>query len=521
MSVDRRALARPCIDACYHADVKPSSVIASALGVGVAVFATPAAQAFTHSAATAVAIAVAAGVLAGLAFARALRWTDNGPLPPAGLCALSAVAAIAALVVFARLAIFIVDPSQVELSVTPDSKFSVHHNCATAYFVAAKASSTSPDPYADSLYTARDDDPTKIRKPLTMGPFNVDVFEYPPPFLLLPRALRFLTPEFQPFRMLWFGLGGAFILIAMVVTARLLGPVGGMRALLLTPLAWLFLPMIDVAQKENIQATVIAMSVLGMVLLDRRRFAAGGALLGFATVAKLYPGLLVVYLAVRRDWRALAWTAAFGALYVVAAAIDLGPAVYRSFAHHMPGLLGGEAFPAFRNPAAIAINLSIPGLVFKAKLFGLTGVATFTNMKLVGWIYTLVAIATTVVLARRATPDDEKPIVWLAVLILATLRSPFLPIAYAAVPAGWLLTLIAARYTPSPRVLAATLVAWGALGITLPTDTPLGPQVAALISFVPQLGLILIAALVVRGRFSRAGQEARRGSALEAPQRSS
>jgi alpha-1,2-mannosyltransferase len=489
--------------------VKVSRVIAVALGVGVAVFAAPAARAFTHSGATAVAIAIAAGALAGLGYARALRWTDHAPLPPVGLRALSAVAAITALVAFARLAIFIVDPSQVELSTNPDSKFSVHHNCATAYFVAAKASATSPDPYADSLYTARDDDPTKIRKPLTIGPFNVDVFEYPPPFLLLPRALRLLTPEFQPFRMLWFGLSGAFILTVMVVTARLLGPVYGMRALLLVPLAWLFLPMIDVAQKENIQATIIAMSVLGMILLDRRRFATGGALLGFASVAKLYPGLLVVYLAVRRDWRALVWTAAFGALYAVAAAIDIGPAVYRSFAHHMPGLLGGEAFPAFRNPAAIAINLSIPGLVFKAKLFGLAGAATFANMKFLGWIYTLVAIAGTVVLARRATLDDEKPMVWLAVLILATLRSPFLPMAYAAVPAGWLLTLIAARYEPSARVLAATLAAWGALGIMLPTDTPLGPQAAALISLVPQSGLILIAALVLQGRFRRREQEAR------------
>ena len=35
----------------------------------------------------------------------------------------------------------------------------------------------------------------------------------------------------------------------------------------------------------------------------------------------------------------------------------------------------------------------------------------------------------------------------------------------------------------------------------LPTDSPLGPQTAALISFIPQLGMILIAALVVRGRF--------------------
>ena len=485
--------------------MKRSTLVASALGTAIAIVVAPAAQAFTRSVPTAIAIAIFVGALAGLTFARAIRWTDLDPSPPVSLRALSALTAIGALVFLARLAIFIADPTRVWLSVQPASELSVRHSCASAYFVAARASSTSADIYADSLYTARDDDPTRRRKPLRMGAFNVDVFEYPPPFLLLPRALRLLTPDFQPFRTLWFGLNGAFVLIAMVVTAGVLGRMAGTRALLLLPLAWLFMPMLDVMQKENIQATIIAMAVLGMVLLDRRRFAAGGALLGFATVSKLFPGLLLVYLAVRGEWRALAWTVGFGALFVLASAVDLGAEVYRTFAHHTPGLLSGEAFPAFRNPGAIAINLSIPGIVFKFKLFGLAGVATFANMKLVGWIYTLVAVGATVALARRATPGTHQPLVWLAILVLATLRSPFLPSSYAAIPAGWLLTLVAAHADPKPKTLVATLLAWGVLGIVLPADAPMGPRTAALICTLPQLGMIGMAARVVIPRLTSRG----------------
>jgi hypothetical protein len=45
-------------------------------------------------------------------------------------------------------------------------------------------------------------------------------------------------------------------------------------------------------------------------------------------------------------------------------------------------------------------------------------------------------------------------------LILATLRSSFLPQAYAAVPPLWSLTLLTATCAPAVRVLALTLLAW-------------------------------------------------------------
>jgi hypothetical protein len=70
-------------------------------------------------------------------------------------------------------------------------------------------------------------------------------------------------------------------------------------------------------QKGNFQMMAITMAMLAMILFERRRCAAGGALLAFATVSKLYPGMLLLYLLARRDWRAVAWTTAMGAVFVV------------------------------------------------------------------------------------------------------------------------------------------------------------------------------------------------------------
>jgi hypothetical protein len=281
----------------------------------------------------------------------------------------------------------------------------------------------------------------------------------------------------------------------------MMGPAAGTRALLYSPLIWAAIPTISTLQKGNVQGMVIVASMLAMVLFERRRWAAGGVLLAFVTLSKLYPGLLIVYLLARREWRAVAWTAVMGAVFLVWSILDTGWAPYVAFRGHFPGLVGGEAFPAFRNPAATAINFSIPGLVFKLKLFGVPGMS-FGAAKVVGWIYTLIAAAVTVLAARRNPRDGERPLVWLAILILATLRSPFLPQAYAAFPPLWLLTLLAATYLPTGRILAMALLGWAALNIFWPLDWPGDPRVVAAANLVPQGVTIALAWLALRRRLS-------------------
>src|SRR4030095_15729695 len=344
-------------------------------------------------------------------FASSIDWTATSR----AFTAASAVAAVVAVVVLARLTVFIVDPSRPSYSIVPGSNWEVRHSCLTAYYVAGDVVRRVANVYDLSIYAATDDDPSKPRKPRTMGLFRVDQYEYPPPFLLLPRALSVVTPDFIHLRMLWFGLNGIVVLLGIVIVARYLRRDAATRALLLVPFVLGSIITINTMQKGNVQLAVIAVSMIAMVLVERKHSAAGGALLAFVTMAKLYPGLLVLYLLVRREWRALMWTAAFALLFLVVTLIDVGWPPFLAFRQQFPSLLSGEAFPAFRNPAAVAINQSIPGLVFKLTLFGGAGMG-FGAARIVGTLYMLFAVALTVVLARRTFRDGQGPLVWMAIL---------------------------------------------------------------------------------------------------------
>jgi hypothetical protein len=223
--------------------------------------------------------------------------------------------------------------------------------------------------------------------------------------------------------------------------------------------------------------------MLGMLLFEKRRNAAGGAVLAFAIASKIYPGLLVVWLLARRQWSAVLWTAAWGIGYCVLTVLAFGTAPFASFLDHLPRLLSGESFPAFRNPNAMAINLSVPGLLFKAELFGAPR-PSFDLMKTVGSAWMVVAVAVTLFAALRARRDRDQPLLWLAVIILATLRSPFLPQAYGTLPSLWLLTLVAARRVPDAWGLVAGFGAWVALAFNWPQDWPIDRQLLAITSLV-------------------------------------
>lgn len=70
--------------------------------------------------------------------------------------------------------------------------------------------------------------------------------------------------------------------------------------------------------------------------------------------------------------------------------------------------------------------MSVPGIVFKLGLYGVPGLS-FGAAKIVGWAYTAIVIGATVHLARRPLAHAYEPLAWLAILVLATLRSPLLP----------------------------------------------------------------------------------------------
>jgi alpha-1,2-mannosyltransferase len=126
-------------------------------------------------------LAVVGGALGAIRLARRLPVGLEGSLSrrPA-LCALWMVLALLALVQTARLSAFMADPGRTQHSLMPWNDWLTHHSCLTAYTEAARLSDEGkPNVYDPQIYSGR-----------RIGGFRVDQFHYPPPFLLLPRALQ-------------------------------------------------------------------------------------------------------------------------------------------------------------------------------------------------------------------------------------------------------------------------------------------------------------------------------------------
>ena len=83
-------------------------------------------------------------------------------------------------------------------------------------------------------------------------------------------------------------------------------------------------------------------------------------------------------------------------------------------------------------------------------------------------------------------------------LVLATLRSPFLPVTYAAVTPLWLLTLLGAENVVRGRALTWIGLAWLAFELVWPVDWPLDPRVASAINLVPMATMLALVVLAVR-----------------------
>lgn len=392
-------------------------------------------------------------------------------------------------------ATFIIDPELVTWEPRPWTPQRSNHSCVSSYWIALERIGDTPDVYSEEIYSVPQRDPTVPRVARPIGPLLIDQYEYPPPFLVAPRIIAAATDDFWGFRRVWFALNTAIVLVGVILIAARFDRALGTHALWLTPFVLLAPAVVITLVVGNVQLAVIAASMIAMLLFERGRHAAGGAVLAYAIVSKLYPGLLLLFLLLRRDWRAAAWTAFFSIAILAISIADVGIEPYVAFARHMPKLLSGEAFPAFRNPAAIAVNESIPGLAFKLKLLGVPHMG-FAASKALGWIYTLVAVALTARLALRPIAAGREPLVWITILILATMRSPFLP-TYAVFPSLWLATLLAALTWGRSVRFFLCIAAWVALAFTFGTGA-VPPVLNAIWTFVHTVAAFFLVVVALR-----------------------
>ena len=178
----------------------------------------------------------------------------------AGLAALLAVLELGRLVIFA---VYPVRPTA--WSVAPWSPFMTRHACTTVYWSAATTIEQTPDVYSLAASSAAAIPRPDGRCPARSGRSRSIPYEYPPTFLLVPRALAVVAPEFVAFRHVWLLLNAALVIAGMAAIARRMDTATGSRSLWLLPLAIVPLTTMYALQIGNAQLLFVVLAAVALL----------------------------------------------------------------------------------------------------------------------------------------------------------------------------------------------------------------------------------------------------------------
>lgn len=375
-----------------------------------------------------------------------------------------------------------------------------YHNCFTAYAAAAYLASTGTvDLYNPIHYNTASSYSTPIHEAVREI-FPIDDFEYPPPFLLLPYGLLVMFKDFFAMRTAWFLLTVIFFITALAGVAAWCGAFRSQPRLLLFPLLLCAPTVLTTLQICNVHVLILAISLLAMIAFEEDHPLVGGVLLGFATVAKIWPAILIVYLIVQRRWRRVFYCVIAMTIFVLGGLLLFGLAPYQNFlAFQLPRLSSGEAFDFMaRSPREIVFNISIFGIPHKLYALHLLASQPKLLSPVLNWSFImligLVVVAAGLRLGTDTKENDNDRLIkvqlWLTLLTLVQLRSPFLPWIYGVISTLWLLLLLAP--TMNGWKLGVIGVAWVALAINLQVTSNM-----KMASF--DLGYTLFASLFIYG----------------------
>jgi hypothetical protein len=204
-----------------------------------------------------------------------------------------ALLAAIAVLQMARLAAFMADANR-EWGATVPDPLSTHHQCLSAYVYAADLSRRGVDNLYDAGWYPLFDPPAPtcriVDTPVRgLAPWVSDPYEYPPPFLLLPRAALALTGSFDAIRAWWFVIQGLSLIAAGVVLAVWIGGAAGVTIGLLLPAVLASLETLFALQFGQFHLMAMLLALAAMAAFHGRRLAWGGALLAAAILAKVFP----------------------------------------------------------------------------------------------------------------------------------------------------------------------------------------------------------------------------------------
>jgi hypothetical protein len=409
--------------------------------------------------------------------------------------------AAAALARTAGVAWYMADATHPQASVYWFDHFYRAHSCFSGYWRAAELARAG---VANLYDTAHYNDAIAHR-------FEVDEYLYVPQFLIMPRLGLMVSSDFFQLRAFWFAVEAALFLAAAIILCRWTGGVEGRRLALLLPALCLSTPILATLQVGNYQLAAVSLALIAMVCFDRDKAVIGGALLALAGF-KLWPLLLIVYLAAARRWRGVAWTVAFSLAYCVMAYVWMGPMPFEGFLHYdWPRIVTRSAWSFADDLDVTSINYSVPGAVLKLKALGAKGM-TGGLEDVAEKVWTLVVMLLAVLSAWRSAQMSrtQRACCWLSLLTLASFRTPFVPDFYGLIAPMWLWSMMAATTQLTRRSAVWLALLWLALNTVAPFDgTPLTGYNRLALSTVGQLvSISLCSWVLLRGVLrSRATQK--------------
>jgi len=450
---------------------------------------------------TPIAIALALA-LTPMASRRMPSWLDGSARRHPVKAVLFGLLAAVAIVQTARITSNRIDPSEPFLILTAN-EFWARHECGTAYFHACELLDRGEkNIYAAEHYPILNRDLAPETR--FEGMRVEDSYQYPPQFLLLPKAILLFTDHYPTIRFVWFAMQFLGIAAVFLLLAHWVGGKAGRWMGMLTPLVTLSPPALYSYQYTQFHFLAVALAVAGMLAFEKGRNTLGGGLLAFAIVGKIFPGFLVLLLLLERRWRPVLWTLAFGIGYTIAALLVLGPDPFTAFfGYHLPRLQSFAAFafidiwPEVRFEL-ISANLSPYGQVIRLGEMGVPGMtagvaSAFNN------VYVLALLAAVVAASRRLSSNSRRAQIWLGILGLASLSSRAAWGDYITLPGLWLLTVLASE-TAGRRGLAVTAGVCLAFFYLLPGLVPLGVHPAQPVAYtLATVNFVLLIALLSWG----------------------
>ncbi len=313
----------------------------------------------------------------------------------------------------------------------------------------------------------------RLYQPRQLGPLNVDPYHYPPPFLLVPQAIHGVTADFWHFRALWFTLQALVLAGAIVLTCVWLGGFAGTVALTGGMLLLTLPGVLFGIQQGNFQVTAAPIAIVAIILISGRRVSSGALLLAYAAAAKIFPGILVVYLAGARRWRALAWIGVCGALLLALTLLTQGTRPTIDFVTHaLPQMSSGAAFPHTEWPRTATMNWTAYGVTVRLRNLGVAALDQRTGLRIAS-VYGLLVIGLAALAGWKGRISNDVVAgriallqVALALVALASFRSPFAGAPYGSMSTLWLMAFVAAG-APNMRRAAIWLTAMFVLGMAI------------------------------------------------------